>query len=274
MRLGINKTFHHENPREWAEKMHRLDCRSVIFPVDSSSGRELIEEYMEAAKSYDLQFAEVGIWKNQLSPDRQEQKRVIDFSIEQLKLADYVGAQCCVNVAGAIGPLWDGPYKENFSKDTWNQMIAVIQEIIDRACPQKTFFTIEPLPWMYPTGPDEYLQMMRDVNRKQFAVHMDLVNMINCPKRYFFNEEFTDQCFEKLGPYIKSCHLKDVLLDDKFTFRLYEKPCGEGGLNLNHYLEKIGQLSLDMPVLIEHLHTEEEFTDSLQYVQKHFSQFF
>lgn len=127
---------------------------------------------------------------------------------------------------------------------------------------------------MYPTGPEEYLGLIHDVNRERFAVHMDLVNMINCPERYFFQEEFMDECFEKLGPYIKACHLKDILLDEQFTFCLYEKPCGEGKLNLEHYLEKISRLDDDMPVLIEHLHTEEEFIDSMKYVQKHYSRFF
>ncbi len=273
MRLGINKAFQHENPDQWARKMHQLGCKSVIFPTDSRAPEELIEAYVQAAKTYDLVLAEVGIWKNQLAPDRREQKKVIDYSVEQLKLADRVGAMCCVNVAGAKGALWDGPYKENFSKSTWKQAVAVIQEIIDRAQPRTTYFTIEPMPWMYPTGPDEYLQLIQDVNREQFAVHMDLANMINCPQRYFFNEEFIDECFEKLGPYMKSCHIKDVLLDDQFTFRLYEKPCGEGGLNLEHYLERIRQQSADMPVLIEHLHTEEEFTDSIQYVRKRYARF-
>ncbi|MDC7292327.1 MULTISPECIES: hypothetical protein [unclassified Butyrivibrio] len=33
-------------------------------------------------------------------------------SVLQLRLADFVGARCCVNVAGAFGPIWDGAYKD------------------------------------------------------------------------------------------------------------------------------------------------------------------
>lgn len=139
MRLGINKTFRHKTPEEWAKGMHELGCRSVVFPADSTADETLIGQYVKCAEKYDLQFAEVGIWKNQLAPDKEEQKRVIDFSVEQLKLAERVGARCCVNVAGAVGPLWDGPYKENFSQETWKRTVAVIQEIIDRADVRHTF---------------------------------------------------------------------------------------------------------------------------------------
>ncbi len=88
----------------------------------------------------------------------------------------------------------------------------MIQEIIDEAKPQNTFFTIEPMPWMYPTSPEEYVKLLDDVKRDAFGVHMDVINMINTPQRYFFPEPFVEHCFELLGDQIKSCHLKDILL--------------------------------------------------------------
>ena len=39
------------------------------------------------------------------------------MSVKQLQLADFLGARCAVNVAGAFGPHWDGGYKENFSDE-------------------------------------------------------------------------------------------------------------------------------------------------------------
>ena len=41
------------------------------------------------------------------------------------------------------------------------------------------------MPWMIPDSPDENLQLIKDVNRKAFAVHLDFVNMINSPKDIF-----------------------------------------------------------------------------------------
>ena len=64
-----------------------------------------------------------------------------------------------------------------------------IQNIIDEADPQNTFYTIEPMPWMYPMGPDEYVKLIEDVDRKHFAVHMDVFNWIISPERYFYHED-------------------------------------------------------------------------------------
>ncbi len=82
-----------------------------------------------------------------------------------------------------------------------------IQHIIDEANPVNTKFSIEPMPWMIPTGPDEYLRLIGDVDREAFGVHMDLINMVNCPQRYFFAEEFMEECFfEAEGKDIKLPH--------------------------------------------------------------------
>ncbi len=53
---------------------------------------------------------------------------------------------------------------------------------------------------MYPISPDEYLHLIEDVGRDRFAVHMDIFNWITTPYRYFFNEEFMEEVFEKLWP--------------------------------------------------------------------------
>lgn len=76
-------------------------------------------------------------------------------------LADKIGARCCVNVTGALsGERWDGPHRDNFSKEAWKKNVRTIQTIIDEAKPQNTYFTIEPMPWMIPTGPEEYLNLI------------------------------------------------------------------------------------------------------------------
>ena len=114
-----------------------------------------------------------------MSLDEEERKANTEYCVKQLKLADYLNARCAVNVAGAIGPRWDGHYKANFTEETWKMIVSKTQEIIDKAEPEKTFFTLEPMPWMFPTGPEEYLRLIGDINREKFAVHLDPINMIN-----------------------------------------------------------------------------------------------
>lgn len=267
MRLGISSALKHSSPVEWAQNMKALGCRSVVFPVDSTAPQELILAYEKAAKENDLLIAEVGVWRNAISPIDSVQNAAMEYSIAQLKLADQIGARCCVNITGSMGERWDGAYAENFSKKAWDRSVRMIQEVIDAAKPQNTYFTIEPMPWMYPSGPEEYLRLLEDVNRKQFAVHMDIINMINCPERYFFPEAFVEKAFSLLGNQIKSCHIKDVLLKQPFTFQLEECACGEGTFCLERYAELASLTDPDMPMLIEHLSSDDAYRSSMAYVR-------
>lgn len=266
MKLGISTSLNGLSPKEWAAKLVSLGCESLVFPVDATADDSLIEAYVAEAKANNLTIAEVGIWRNAISPDPTEEKKNMDYSIEQLKLADRIGAKCCVNVAGALGPRWDGGYKENFSQYAWDKTVSMIQELLDTVKPTNTYFTIECMPWMIPTGPQEYLKLMGAVNRERFAAHIDIINMINCPQRYFFSEEFLKETFGLLGPYVKSCHLKDIQLLEEYTFRLKECPCGEGSFPFVRYMEMASALNPDMPMIIEHLENDAAYEKSVSYV--------
>ena len=270
MRLGLSSSLTHQTPEEWAERLSALGCRAVNFPVDYTCEPSLLDRYAKAAQAHDLLIAEVGAWCNPLSPDPATRKAALFRCKEQLRLADRLHARCCVNVSGSKGPRWDGPYLENLTEEAWQDMVASIQEIIDAVNPQNTFYTIEPMPWMYPMGPDEYLKLIHDVNRERFAVHMDVFNWITSAERYFRHEEFMEECFHKLGTYIKSCHLKNVHLSQAFTLQLQETACEKGDLTLETYAQLIEKLDPDMPVIIEHLQSDEEYLASLDYVIRRF----
>lgn len=253
---------------EWAKYQTQLGCAAVVFPVQSDEGADRIDEYKAAADKYGLLIAEVGIWRNALAPDPQERARNIDYCVEQLRMAEHIGARCAVNVAGAFGPRWDGHYRANFTDDAWKQTVSVIREIIDRADVRDTYFTIEPMPWMIPTGPKEYLRLIEMVDRDRFAVHLDILNMINSAERYFNPEEFTDECAELLGGMIKSCHIKDVHLREEFTFQIQECAPGSGEFPLRYYAERMNDLDGDMPMILEHLETDEQYLHYLAYLKE------
>lgn len=266
MRLGISTSLNEPNPKRWADRMCEMGLKSVVFPVDSNAPEEVIDGFCNEAKAHDLLIAEVGIWRNAISPNETERVKNLEYSINQLKLADRVGAKCCVNVAGSTGAVWDGGYRENFSRETFDKTVKMVQTVIDEASPQNTFFTLEPMPWMFPSGPDEYLELIEAVNRERFAVHMDIINITSTPKRYFFHNEFLDEVFDKLGDRIKSCHLKDTKLLPGYTFQLKECACGEGDFNIEHYVELIDRIDPEMPLIIEHLGSDEEYAESTKYV--------
>ena len=268
MLLGVSSSLEHSTPDEWASRHVALGLKSVNFPVSFADGEDKFMAYKNAADSAGLVIAEVGVWRNTLAADLQERRKWIDYAVGQLRMADAIGAVCCVNVVGTpCGPRWDGGYRGNVSPEIWQEAVAMIREIIDTARPRHTKFCIESMPWMIPSSPDEYVRLIEDVDRPEFATHLDVVNMITSPQRYFFNPEFLCECFEKLKGTICSCHLKDVRLKEEYTFQLEECACGQGSLDLELYARLADAENPTMPMIIEHLTTDEQYAASVRYVQ-------
>lgn len=269
MKLGISSRLEHSTPQQWAAKHKALGLECVNFPVDFTAGKDVYMAYKQAADHAGLAIAEVGVWRNTLASDPAEREKWILYAIEQLKMADRIGARCCVNVVGTpYGPRWDGGYRDNFSSELWDMAVDMIRRIIDTTRPTRTKFAIESMPWMIPSGPDEYLRLIQDVDRPQFGAHLDVVNMITSPDRYFFNDRFLDECFAKLDGQICSCHLKDIRLRQEYTFQLEECACGQGTLDIERYARLASDQDPDMPMIIEHLTTDSEYCDSVKYVRR------
>ena len=175
-----------------------------------------------------------------------------------LAVADAVGARCCVNIAGSLHPTgWDAPYPGNLSADVFAQTVDNVRTIIDAVKPRTTRYSLEPMPYVIPDSPDGYLELLKAVDRPAFAVHLDPVNMINCPQRYYDNAAFLRECFAKLGPWIVSCHAKDTLMEERLTVHINEARPGQGRLDYHVFLEEMSRLPVDTPLILEHLPAEE-----------------
>ena len=100
MYLGTSSPLAHTSPEDWAAKHKALGLKTVVFPVDCTAKEQTISSYKKAADNAGLTIAEVGIWRNTLAADLNERQKWIDYAVEQLKMADRIGARCCVNVVG------------------------------------------------------------------------------------------------------------------------------------------------------------------------------
>ena len=181
MRLG--GTVCCEHPAEWENRLVQSGFRAITAPFTCDTPREETERLLRIIEKHDTVIAEVGVWRNPFDPA--EGSANLDYAVRQLQLAEDLSVPCCVNIAGTESPFgWDAADPGNFSDSMYRRLVASIREIIDRVNPKKTFYCLEPMPWMIPDSPEVYLQLMRDVDREQFAVHMDFVNMINCPRRF------------------------------------------------------------------------------------------
>lgn len=266
MRLGapLEDT---STPEKWIAALQKHGYRAAYCPIDSKADSATRRAYAEAAREADIVLAEVGAWSNPISPDDATRKVAIEKCQQQLALAEDMGARCCVNIAGARGEKWDGPYPENFAQDTFDLIVETVRNIIDTVDPVRTYYTLEPMPCIFPDSPDSYLDLIRAIDRPQFAVHLDPVNMISSPRRYFNNAAFLDECFNKLGPHIKSIHAKDIIIRNPLTVHLDEVRPGLGTLDFTAFIRRANQLDADMPFMLEHLPMA-EYIPSAEFVRQ------
>ncbi len=262
MRLGGTIAGQWASPEEWEALLVSSRFRAVTAPFDCRTPKDEISAYRDICERHGVLIAEIGVWKNVFDPNPARAAEALDFAKGQLALADETGIACCVNIAGTDSAAgWDAADRSNFTEATYARIVESVRDILDSVAPQRAFYCLEPMPWMVPDGPDEYLRLIRDVDRKQFGAHMDFVNMINCPRRYLAPEAFIEDCFMKLAPFIRSTHIKDTRMHPtRLTTLMEECSPGEGTLDYEAVLRIMDRwLPADAPVLLEHMTTFEEY---------------
>lgn len=268
MRLGAPVFVQTEDPEELARAHRALGLRAAYCPEIALTDTDRIRATEAAFAKHDVVIAEVGVWNNLMEFDDTKRKANLKAMKEGLALADEVGARCAVNIAGTLSDTaWDGPHPGNLSEEAFEIAVMNARDIIRAVKPKRAVLTYEMMPWSLPDGPDSYLALLEAVDRPEFGVHLDVVNIISSVRRYYYNTDVIRECFEKLGEHIVCCHLKDITLRDQLTVHLDECLAGTGGLDIKTYLQEASQLPQDAPVLLEHLKTPEEYDQARRYVQ-------
>ncbi|MBI5095337.1 MAG: sugar phosphate isomerase/epimerase [Candidatus Hydrogenedentes bacterium] len=267
MRLGGPPFGDCADPDRWIAELGRHGYRAAYCPIDNTADDSAVRAYEDAARRNDIVIAEVGAWSNPLAPDAAQRTAALAHCQAQLALADRIGARCCVNISGSRGEQWDGPHPLNLTRETFDQIVDCARAIIDAVQPRRSCYALETMPWMYPDSADSYVALIKAIDRERFAVHLDPVNLVCSPQRYSANASLIRECFEKLGPRIRSCHAKDITLAGRLTVHLDEARPGLGGLDYAAYLRELNKLDPDTPLMLEHLPDEQEYTLAANHIR-------
>ncbi len=270
IRLGGPIFVESDDPEILAREHRRLGYSAAYCPqIATLKNPELLRAIESAFASQNVSLAEVGAWKNMLDPDTEKRRQNLDYVVERCALAEAVGARCCVDIAGSFDPdSWYGPNPKNLSREFFDATVENCRHVIDSVKPTRTRFTIEMMGWSIPDGPDSYLELIRAVDRKAFGVHLDVCNGINSPRKFYENGAFIDECFRKLGPWIVSCHAKDLRWVVEMNVHFLEVPPGRGQIDYGTYLRALSKLNVDTPLMLEHLNTAAEYDEGREYIRK------
>ena len=267
LRLGGPVFVQTDDPEELALAHQKLGYRAAYCPKISLNDSARIRAVAEAFAQHDIVIAEVGRWVNLLDADPEKRRANLKLVTDGLALADEVGALGCVDIAGSFSPKeWYGPHPDNLSPRFFDAAVQNARAIIDAVKPKRAKFSYEMMGWSLPDSPDSCLKLLKAVDRKAFAVHLDPCNLVNSPSRFYRNRDLLNECFDKLGRWIVSCHAKDLTWDAEMNVHFREVRPGAGSMDYTTYLRRLASLGHEAPLMLEHLPNADEYDKARLYL--------
>jgi len=228
------------------------------------------KEYKLAFEEADIVLAEFGAYGiNILDTNPILRQKNIDEICRRLEYSDSLGVHCCVIHGGSVETGdWGNANPLNMSEKSFSETVTMVQNIVDRVKPETTKLVMETESYLLPDSPEIYARLIEAIDRTGFAVHLDPVNIIASPRRFYGNSQFIKRCFALLGPWIVSCHAKDLNMPPKHpTVQINETYIGDGILDYDTYLKEIDKLSVPPTLMIEHLN-ESQLVKGLRFIFK------
>ena len=269
LRLGGPLFISDADPEAWAQRAVELRYRAVYAPGTALDDKDRIRAILNAVKKRNLIIAEVGRWNNLMDADPEKRAANLQSVTDGLALADELDARCCVNIAGSFNKdRWDGPHPKNVSDEYFDLAVENTRKIIDAVKPKRAKFAYEMMGWMLPDSPDSCLRLIKAIDRPMFGVHVDIANMINSPDKFWNNGRLIHETFDKLGPMVLSAHAKDLKWVPAANIHFVECVIGEGEIDFATYLKRMAALPHDVPLMIEHMASAEDYDRCNQHLFK------
>jgi sugar phosphate isomerase/epimerase len=269
LRLGGPVFTDTGDPEALALAHRRLGYRAAYCPSLSLQDTDRITAASTAFSRHDVVIAEVGRWVNLLDADPDKRRQNLQTVIDGLALAEAAGARCCVDIAGSFSTTsWFGPHPDNLSARFFDAAVENARKIIDAVKPKRSRFCYEMMGWSLPDSVENCLRLIKAVDRPAFGAHLDPCNLINSPDKFYRNTDLLNDCFDRLGPWIVSCHAKDLAWEVEMNVHFREVVPGKGSLDYATYLRRLAALPRDVPLMIEHLSTAEEYAAASRYLME------
>jgi sugar phosphate isomerase/epimerase len=267
VRLGGPVFTDTADPVAFARAHRRLGYRAAYGPQKNVKDDATIRALADACGTEEVVIAEVGRWVNLLEADPAKRRANLETVTEGLALADALGALCCVDIAGSFNPdVWYGPHPDNLSERFFDAAVENARKIIDAVKPSRAKFCYEMMGWSIPDSPESFLRLLKAVDRPAFGVHLDPCNLVNAPARFYRNTDLLNECFDKLGQWIVSCHAKDLAWDVEMNVHFREVRPGAGSIDYETYLRRLSAMPQRPPLMLEHLPNAEEYDKGRNYL--------
>ena len=242
------------------------DLDAAKEPLTKEKAHLIRDKFRDA----NLPIIAVSAYTNFIHPDPVKRKENIDYLKMMIRYARDLG---CPYVASETGTynlesdwVWD---ERNGSRKVFEETIEIIKDIVSYAKDWGATFIVENYVNNVIGSVEQVQEMFREVGTENIGLICDPTNYFDEEHFHHVDETLKD-IFEKLAPYMKIAHAKDIKLavdqgekhaaidaDESHSFRgsgSVELPAaGLGVLNYDLYVKLLAEKHPNIPLIIEHL---------------------
>jgi len=252
-------------------RAHRAKGFTAAYaPHAGINETDKIRAIREAFAAEDVIIAEVGFWENLVDTDPETRAANRQRMLEALALADELDARCAVDIFGSYvhGNGNSQHVAKSFSQEAFDAAVEMARFFIDSVRPKTACFAYEIFPFSVVDTPEMIAKLIEAVDRRRFGVHLDLVNLINCPRAYWNSGEIMRECVSLFGDRIIAAHAKDIQMEEPaISVILQEVLPGQGQLDIAANLRELHKLPQEVPYMMEHLANEGEYDQAAAHIR-------
>ena len=258
------------DPEELVTAHKAKGYTAAYAPKVKLSESEKVRDIRKAFDTAGIVIAEVGYWQNLLDTDADTRRVHRQAMLEALAMAEELGARCALDILGSHchGNGNSQHRAANFERETFDEAVEIARSFLDEVKPKTAYFAFEIFPFNVVDSPEMICELIKAVDRAQFGVHMDLVNLVNCPRAYWTSGDIMRRCIKLFGDRIVSSHAKDIAMrEPAISVILEEVPAGTGNLDIAANLRELHKLPQMVPYMMEHLKSEEEYDRAAAHIR-------
>lgn len=221
--------------------------KSIPGFKEGEFSKEYAKEIGDYFKSHGIGVSVLGCYINPSETNEQQLKNNLNYFIENLYYAKYIGADVVGLETGFVGDRIDT--EQNESEEAYRHLLKNMRVLCKKAENLNVNIAIEGVHCFVINTPRKMKRLLDDLNSNNVKVIFDPVNYLNYYNYQNQTEIFKD-FFELLLEKMAVIHLKDFKVENNNIS--YEYPC-RGMLDKKYIFEMIKKYKPDIPVILENV---------------------